>query len=85
MLYKGTNSTIDPTDYLREGGRLQRRSRSLIVEFETTLMADDNTLTLIKEVLDDTLYGKLEEMIVRILKAIRKQPMERDTETSTQH
>lgn len=85
MLYKGTNSTIDPTDYLREGGRLQRRLRSPIVEFETTLMADDNTLTLIKEVLDDTLYGKLEEMIVRILKAIRKQPMERDTETSTQH
>lgn len=38
-------------------------------------MAYDNTRPLIEEVLNETLNGKLEEMIARILKVVGKKPM----------
>lgn len=47
-------------------------------------MADSNTHALIKEMLDETLNGKLKETTARILRAIGKQHVEENNGTSTQ-
>lgn len=72
---KRINITHDLTNWTREGCRLQRIVRSPSTVLETSLMAYDNTRPLIEEVLDETLNGKLEEMIARILKVVGKKPM----------
>lgn len=48
-------------------------------------MFDDKTWALIKKkVLDEKLNSKLEEMMVKILRAIGKQPIKGNTETGTE-
>lgn len=51
-----------------------KEKRSLCSESKITLIADDNTRALIKEVLNEIMNSKLKEMMAMILKAVGKQP-----------